>query len=330
MSIEYKCKICNKIYKTYQTLWKHNRSFHSNPPSTNIISNNILNNTSSDIKKYNCTICNRSFNNFQNRWKHTKICKIKNNNIIEKDKDLEFKKIELELKKKEENILKLQLKIQNSKKHDNVTLNKLNKLLMQRNNLIKNSTVNSHNTVNNNQQIINNNFQIVGLGKEDIIETLTNKQKKLIMDSKYSSLEKIIEIVHCGSYNQFKNIIITNMKDNYMYKYDEKVGHFVLSTKLDVVNSLIDYRMGDLEVIYNDFLEKNKLDDKTKDAIEKFVNKINYSTDKHVDYNGIEHANYKQYKISEIKMLLYNNKDKIVDDICLFLNTEEVVRTIDI
>ena len=87
---------------------------------------------------------------------------IKNNNIIEKDKDLEFKKIELELKKKEENILKLQLKLQNSKKHDNVTLNKLNKLLMQRNNLIKNSTVNSHNTVNNNQ-IINNNFQIYGL-----------------------------------------------------------------------------------------------------------------------------------------------------------------------
>jgi hypothetical protein len=324
--MEFKCNICNKIYKSYQSLWNHNNKYHNtrqhqtpqiNDPTTQI-----------NTKKM-CKYCNKIFSRSDSKFRHEKTCVEKESN----DKKLEIKKLELqlELKKHEDNILKHQLKLQNSKKHDNVTLNKLNKLLMRRNNLIKNSTVNSHNnTVNNNQQIINNNFQIVGLGKEDIIETLTNKQKKLIMDSKYSSLEKIIEIVHCGSYNQFKNIIITNMKDNYMYKYDEQVGHFVLSTKLDVVNSLIDYRMGDLEVIYNDFLEKNKLDNKTKDAIEKFVNKINYSTDKHTDYNGIQHANYKQYKINEIKMLLFNNKDKIVDDICLFLNTEEVVKTIDI
>ena len=30
MSIDYKCKICNKQYKTYQTLWKHNKNFMFN------------------------------------------------------------------------------------------------------------------------------------------------------------------------------------------------------------------------------------------------------------------------------------------------------------
>ena len=34
------------------------------------------------------------------------------------------------------------------------------------------------------------------------------------MNAKFYCLEKLVEIIHCGNYNQFKNIIITNMKDN--------------------------------------------------------------------------------------------------------------------
>jgi hypothetical protein len=194
-------------------------------------------------------------------------------------------------------------------------------MLMERNNKIKN--INSHNTINNTQTI--NNFQLIGFGKEEVIETLTNRDKKLIMNARYNSLDKLIEIIHCGKYNQFKNIIITNMKDNYMYKYDDKLGHFILSTKSDVLNSLIDYRLDDLEIIYNDLLEKNKLDETTKDIIEKFINKINYVDTKYTDYDGKEHENYKQYKINEIKVLLFNNQDKITSDISLLLTTNEVI-----
>jgi hypothetical protein len=223
---------------------------------------------------------------------------------------------------------------------------------MERNNKIKNS----FNTINNNQQIINN-FQLVGFGKEEVLETLTNNDKRVIMNAKYNSLEKLIEIVHCGKYNQFKNIIITNMKDNYIYKYNDKIGHFILSTKIEILNSLIDCRMYDLEVIYNDLLEKNKLDNKTKDIIEKFINKINIDS-KYTDYDGKEHDNYKEYKINEIKVLLYNNhaalidlfhksimrphshiidfvsqnqlsaEDKITNDISLLLTTNEVSKEI--
>ena len=117
------------------------------------------------------------------------------------------------------------------------------------------------------------------------------------MNARYNSLDKLIEIIHCGKYSQFKNIIITNMNNNYMYKYDDKVGHFVLSTKTDILNSLIDYRLDDLEIIYNDLLEKNKLDENTKNIIEKFINKINHSDSKYTDFEGKEHNNYKQYKI---------------------------------
>ena len=54
------------------------------------------------------------------------------------------------------------------------------------------------------------------------------------------------------------------MKNNYIYKYADKISYFILSTKLDVLNSLIDYRLDNLKVMYNNLLEFNKLDEPTK------------------------------------------------------------------
>jgi hypothetical protein len=329
-SIEYKCIICNKKYKTYQTLWKHNKKFHL---TTVIDSNiNVIENSKNVIENnnYSCKYCNKEFKLRQYRWSHEKnVCQPKHNKVQQEKEENDKKRLELEIikennirLKEEARILNLKLKLQKSEKVDNITLKKLNKLLLERHNRIKNSTVNSHNTINNNQII--NNFQLIGFGKEEVTETLTKQDKKLIMNARYNSLDKLIEIIHCGKYNQFKNIIITNMNNNYMYKYDDKVGHFVLSTKTDILNSLIDYRLDDLEIIYNDLLEKNKLDENTKDIIEKFINKINHCESKYTDYEGKEHDNYKQYKINEIKVLLFNNQDKITNDISLLLTANEV------
>ena len=330
-NINIRCNICNKKYASKSSLCNHNKKFHNNNNkllSTNInnLSTNInllltdQNLATNKINKYYCKYCNKEYNILQSRWKHEKTCKIIINEIDDLYKlkeETKQKELLLQIKKEESTILRLKLKLEKSTKIDNITLKKLNKMLMERNNKIKNS----FNTINNNQII--NNFQLVGFGKEEVFETLTNNDKKIIMNANYNSLDKLIEIVHCGKYNQFKNIIITNMKDNYMYKYDDKVGHFVLSTKIDILNSLIDYRLDDLEVIYNDLLAKNKLDEKTKNIIEKFINKINIDT-KYTDYEGKEHDNYKQYKINEIKVLLYNNQDKITNDISLLLTTNEV------
>ena len=323
----FNCNICIKTYSSKSSLCNHNKKFH------NIINNKCLKKTEENCNStekspksqiYDCRFCNKKYNNKNSRWSHEQKCKniIKETNELEKMKEeTKQKELILQIKKEEKEILKLKLKLEKSNKIDNINLKKLNKILMERNNKIKN--INSHNTINNTQTI--NNFQLIGFGKEEVFETLTNRDKKLIIDARYNSLDKLIEIVHCGKYNQFKNIIITNMKDNYMYKYDDKLGHFILSTKSDVLNSLIDYRLDDLEIIYNDLLEKNKLDETTKNIIEKFINKINYIDTKYTDYDGKEHENYKQYKINEIKVLLFNNQDKITSDISLLLTTNEVI-----
>jgi len=302
--MEYNCKICNKKFKTYQTLWKHNKSKHIIQSEIKN-ENNLVQLQSSDLSEIKCKFCDRPFNFRNNKWKHEKVCKEKQ--IIDLNQQTKNNELILQIKKEEANILRLQLELQKSTKNDNMTIKKINKLLEN-----KSTNIHHHHYVSN-------------FGKEDVVETLTKQEKRMIMNAKYSSLEKLIEIVHCGKYNQFKNIIITNMKDNYMYKYDDKLGHFVLSTKLDVLNSLINYRLDDLEVIYNDLLEKNKLDDKTKDCIEKFINKINYDDNKYIDYDGKQHKNYKEYKINEIKVLLFNNHDKITKDISLLLTTDEFI-----
>ena len=321
-SIEYRCLICDKDYKTYQTLWKHNKKFHNNEKIICQDMSSKCQDVSSKCQVIVCENCNKQFNTRQAKSLHKKKCKIFTNELDKLNAENKQKELSLLLLKEEKEILKLKLKLEKSNKIDNITLKKLNKKLLERNNLIKNSTVNSHNQIQNN--IVNNNFQLIGFGKEEVVELLTNKEKKLIMNAKYGCLEKLVETVHCGKYNQFKNIIITNMKDQYMYKYDDGKGQFVLSTKTDVLNSLINYRLDDLEVIYNDLIEDNKLDNKTKDIIEKFVNKINYSDSKFTDSDGKDHETYKHYKINEIKVLLYNNQDKITNDISLLLTTNEV------
>ena len=109
MSIEYKCKICNKIYKTYQTLWKHNWHFHDNTSSTNIISNNTSNNTSTDIKQFNCKYCDKNHNTRQSKWYHQQKCKIKND--TKKQTEVQIELLQEKNKIYEEIINKLSLPI---------------------------------------------------------------------------------------------------------------------------------------------------------------------------------------------------------------------------
>ncbi len=331
----HRCDTCNKEYSSYKSLWNHNKKFHSTKQDLDkknqektFYSKGIVKNEQD--KQYFCKFCNKSFSYKQSKYDHQKnYCKEKNNESKIKDMEiqLKIKDQELLIKEQEKEILKLKLKLQKSKKADTVTVNQLNKLLVERDKQIKEYMINYGNIQNNvhNGDNIVNNFQLVGFSKEeDIVDLLTNKEKKQIIDARYKCLEKFIEIIHCGKYDKFKNILITNIKDNYMYKFDDVKGQFVLATKEDVLNTLINNRMYELETIYDDFLEQNKLDETTKDIIEKFINKINYNDSKFIDSDGKEHENYKKYKINEIKLILYNNQDKITNDISLLLTTSNV------
>jgi hypothetical protein len=300
--------------------------------STKVSDNEI---TQSNIKEYNCRHCNKKYYKKSSRWSHEQKCVIVisntnkiNNEIKQKELELLVAKEKKEILKHEENILKLKLKLEKSEMIDNVTLRQLNKKLMERNNLIKKSMINSNvnssvNSHNNTQNNIYNNFQLVSFGKEDVVELLTMNEKKQIMNARMGCLEKLIEIVHCGNYNQFKNIIVTNMKDGLVYKYVDSVGQFKLATKSEALNHLVDSRFDDIQIIYNELINFNKIDEKTKDLIEKFINNFQDPDKKFYDMDNKEYASFKHYKINEVKILLYNNQDKITNDISLLLTTTD-------
>ena len=211
---------------------------------------------------------------------------------------------------KSKEIMKLKEKLLNTKRLDNKTFKVLNKILIER------STVNSN---NNNNNTINNNYQIVSVGNEDLVNVLTMKQKQQVLNSKLNSLEKLVEITHCGEMNEFKNIIITNLKDNYAYKYDETKGYFIAVPKNTLLDNLVMLRLTDIEAIYDELKSANKIDERTKRIIQQFLDRME-NTFTPVIEDDIRYENYKSFKIDKIKILLYNNHDRITKNIALLIS----------
>ena len=296
----YNCDICKKKYKSYKSLWNHNKQFHNN----NVIIGNQIETTTETTGNQNkksllvCRFCKKEFNHRNNRWRHEKSCKDTNKPNIE---------IQLQLSQKENEILKLKLKIEKSNKMHPKSFKKLNNMLIN-NALMNSNNINSNNSVNN--------YNILSLGNENIPEVLSLIDKKKIMNAKYLCLEKMVEIAHCGSYNQFKNIVITNLKDNIAYRFDQTKGYFLTTTKNDVLNDIINNRITDIEEIYDELSTTNKINEETKNLITKFLEKIQNEYAKFVDENeNITYDNYKSYKSDKIKILIYNNNQKISNEL---------------
>jgi hypothetical protein len=60
------CEQCNKKYKSYQSLWNHNKKFHEKIEKK---------------QEYNCKFCNKSFDNRFKKCYHQKKCEAKDNII---------------------------------------------------------------------------------------------------------------------------------------------------------------------------------------------------------------------------------------------------------
>ena len=268
----FKCNICNKNYKSKNSLGNHNRKFHPKIKPNISLDKPFYKSDISQNGLYKCQFCNKNYKHFQSRWKHEKKCKInydKNNDILKKE-NLELKK---ELKEIKQQMLDLMNKT--CKMHPK-TLQKINNQL-------------------NNCNITN--INIVQFGKEDVMNTLSRKEKLKILNNGYQSFNKLIEYVHFNDkYPQFKNIAITNLKDNIAYKYDPDDNKFIACKKDELLEDLMDIRTIDLEEILNENIDtiSNLKVSKLKTSIEKLYDKNNF---------------YDKKK-SDIKLLVYNKSDK--------------------
>ena len=73
--MEYKCTHCNKEYKTYQTLWNHNKKFH-NTNFTESTNSKHCGKLKVSIKEIKCNKCFKVFKHKQSKSRHMKTCTV--------------------------------------------------------------------------------------------------------------------------------------------------------------------------------------------------------------------------------------------------------------
>ena len=311
LSKDFYCKICERYYKSYQSLWNHNKRYHSDipkiPPNPAKIppepaknrqnlqfsDNNIIKiNDSIEVNDDNltCKLCKKKFKRNDYLTKHIKLnrCKVKKSNDIllnNKYNDLKSKHESLIVKYSEEiDVLKKQVEnlINTKGKIHYKTLQKINKQ-------------NITNNINNTQ----NNINIIGFTKENINDIFSAKEKANILKKKYNSINQIIETTHFNDkYPQFKNIKITNLNNNIAYKYDDNKKTFMATTKDELITDLVLNRMCDIDDFRNDDNVNKLLSEKDKEIVCKMLEKFYDDEYKYVD-NKMEHFNIFIYNCSK-------------------------------
>ena len=129
------------------------------------------------------------------------------------------------------------------------TLQKINNQLV--NGSINNGTINK--TINNGT--INNTVNIVKFGTEELNKILTQCEILKILNKKMCSLEESIKMIHFNDARpEFRNIYITNLKDQYAYIYDG--NKFIAVLKSDILETLVDNHIENIEYSADEYKEK--------------------------------------------------------------------------
>ncbi len=219
--MDFYCNICEKKYKTKQTLNRHNNIRH--PKDKNI------------PKVYNCNKCNEQFEKYRNKYYHQKNC---------------TKELAIIPTENNEIIIPVE--------NNNIALPAENKLLTNtENNVIKSSTINSSqinsNNVNNNVNIVINNYNNDNL--DYVSEAFKDRLfKHLINDDEHvQPLSKLLENIKFNpKHKENNNVKITSDRSKIGFYYDKKKWHAI--NKDQLLNELCDYSLK----IFKKYFEEKK------------------------------------------------------------------------
>ena len=309
----YICKVCNKKYTSYKSLWNHNKKYHIHDVSDNvsivsdnvsIVSDNVSDNVSNKILK--CKYCNKIYKHRSSKSQHEKNCKSNKSNKSNKNNE----QYEInELKKELVEVKQTLLNLLNSNKIHPKTLQKINKQLI--NNTNNNSNNITNNTTNNNTTNTINNTTInntvnIKFGYEKLSDILNEKEMIKILNNCKMCVEESVKIVHFNDKRpEFRNILITNLRDNVAYIFDG--NRFIAQNKDYILSELFDKHFGNIEkhILNNEFMRKLNDSILCKYLIE-FIDQIN-GDQTHSDFKNKD--GYKIHKINELKNLIYNYSD---------------------
>jgi hypothetical protein len=325
------CQFCNKEYISYSSRSNHIKKYHQTESELGQYTGQYVgqypgqytgqypgkygkykvnNEKIVKEKEYKCRYCENIYKHKQSRFTHEQKCK--NDNILDNDnKNYNDNGSEIGFTEEEVDVNDLNNIFEGNNKEYNIIteIKKQNdelKQMIQKALKIHPKTLQKiNNQLNNINTGTINNINIIQLGKENLDELLTEKEKIAILNKNGYCINELIKKVHMSDddkFKSFKNIYITNLQNNVAYKYDESNKKFIAVSKTELLERLIDNRMNDIEMFYKDY--KDKLREFTAKQIEGFINKMNN-----------ENSKYKDEKKEEIKFLLYNGYNDIINQI---------------
>jgi hypothetical protein len=239
--MEHLCKICNKTYSSYQSLWIHNKKYHNELKITSH-SKVILRSSKSNPKvtiessesnpnKLGCKYCNKIFKYKQGRWKHEQNCQEK------LQKEFTIKKHDQEIEILKNKVKELENKKTNTKSTTNIKVN--------------GNLFNSGNKMD-----ISNKFVINKTGSE-IIDQITYNEVSTIFDNEISSVIKLIELVNFNE-NKPENhsFCSTALESPYLSFYNTDTNSVNKERKRYFFEEVVCKSIQNHEILYSKF--KNK------------------------------------------------------------------------
>jgi hypothetical protein len=277
----YECDRCSKLFSRKESL-----SYHI----TKNVCTGIYHDNATD-GEFQCKFCGKGFTTSTSMYRHVNhTCKIKKTE--DKNRDLIYIRL-LELEKQNKQFE------EKSKKID--VLEEENKLLKKEVLSLKKNSTKVSKITNNNVKNVNNgivaNINLIGYGKEDLSK-IDKKDILKAIQYGYDSTIKLTETLHFNpKHPEYHNVYITNVKDKYAMMFDGK--NWNLTMKDDLINKIYDDKKNYIEENLDEFIDSLTIS--RKKALERWL-----STDD---------ADDRIAKIkNEIKLLLYNKRNLILDD----------------
>lgn len=275
--MEYTCKKCDKKYSSYQSLWIHNKKFHSSDGGKvdTTGGNNGGNKVTSKI--YTCNICNKEYNNKYSKYKHQKICKNAN------QKTNEITELKIEIKHEIDKL-----------KDENTKLKKL--IDKKANKKVVNN--NSGTIVNGN---MTNNIVINKIG-EETISKLNNKEITEIFNKELEGVLTFIELINFNErIPENHNFCTTALESKYLSTYNTDTNKVDKDRKKYFFDKLLNISIEKMEKLFT--LNKKQFNNKKQKQIQDNI--MNLKSLRNYDFNNklIKEISNKMNLIS------YNNRD---------------------
>ena len=220
---QYICKICNKQYSSYQSLWIDNKKFHKcdskESKDINKESKDVgkgPTNLNVEYKTYMCKYCNKKYKHKQTRWTHEKKCLLKNINMTN-----------------------------NTTNNANININ---------NNITATNYNNTTNNITNNKIIINN------IGNENILD-LSKKAVMNLFNQEFISITAVIQLIYFNEdHPENHYFCTTNLDSYYSSVYNTKKQTIDKDRKKYLFDKILDNSIEKLELLYSHYKQKFTFD----------------------------------------------------------------------